>query len=78
MSLITRYQNTWNVFAADIKNEPFQATWGTGNINTDFNLAAQRIGNVIASNTNWLIFVEGITCQSGCYRGENLQGVQTN
>lgn len=44
-ALATRYKSYWNILGADIKNEPFQATWGTGNINTDFNLAAQRIGN---------------------------------
>ncbi len=39
-TLASRYQNYWNVFAMDIKNEPFSATWGTGNAATDFNLAA--------------------------------------
>jgi endoglucanase len=77
-TLATRYKNYWNVIGMDIKNEPFSSTWGSGNINTDFNLAAQRIGNAITANSNWLVFVEGITCQSGCFWGENLQGVQFN
>jgi endoglucanase len=77
-TLATRYKNYWNVFGMDIKNEPFSCTWGSGNLNTDFNLAAQRIGNAITANSNWLVFVEGITCQSGCFKGENLQGVQHN
>lgn len=73
--LIQRYKNTWNVFAIDVKNEPFSSTWNTGNLATDFNKAAERIGEVIIKDTNWLVFVEGLTCQSGCFWGENLQGV---
>lgn len=38
--LADRYRNTWNVFAIDVKNEPFQTTWATGNLKTDFNKAA--------------------------------------
>ena len=61
------------MFAADIKNEPFQATWGTGTASTDFNMAAQRIGNAIVNDTNWLIFVEGTAnsppCAKSCFYG---------
>jgi endoglucanase len=81
-ALVARYQNVWNVFAIDIKNEPFQATWGTGANATDFNLAAQRIGNAVVNDTNWLVFVEGTAsspaCAKNCFYGEDLQGVQTN
>lgn len=77
--LADRYRNTWNVFAIDVKNEPFQATWGTGNLNTDFNKASERIGEAIINDTNWLIFVEGTanspSCSDGCFYGEDLQGV---
>lgn len=55
--LADRYRNNWNVFAIDVKNEPFQATWGSQSYNTDFNKAAERIGNAIINDTNWLIFV---------------------
>lgn len=78
--LADRYRNTWNVFAIDVKNEPFQGTWNTGNQNTDFNKAAERIGNAVVNDTNWLVFVEGTAssppCADGCFYGENLQGVE--
>jgi endoglucanase len=81
-NLVARYKNVWNVFAIDIKNEPFQATWGTGASTTDFNMAAQRIGNAVVNDTNWLVFVEGTAnspnCVQGCFYGEDLQGVQTS
>ena len=76
-----RYRNTWNVFAVDVKNEPFQASWGSGNLATDWNKAVERIGNAVINDTNWLVFVQGTAnnppCQ-GCFWGENLQGVETS
>lgn len=50
------------MIGADLHNEPHgAATWGSGNTNTDWRLAAERCGNAILSvNTNWLIIVEGI------------------
>ncbi len=59
-----------NVIGADLKNEPHSTgsgsslyttgpTWGY-NEATDWNLAAERIGNaVLAKAPHWLIFVEG-------------------
>ena len=47
---------------------------------TDWRLAAERAGNaILAVNSNWLIFVEGIDCYKGdCYWwGGNLEGVAT-
>ena len=80
--LADRYRKTWNVFAIDVKNEPFQATWGEDNLKTDFNKASERIGNAIINDTNWLIFVEGTAnsppCSQGCFYGEDLQGVENN
>lgn len=71
--LIERYKNTWNVFAIDVKNEPFQGTWNTGNLNTDFDKACERIGEIIIKDTNWLVFVEGTAgnppCADGCFYG---------
>ena len=60
-NIISRYNN-WNVFAADIKNEPHGAvTWGDNNIKTDFALWAERCGNILLqANPRLLIFVEGI------------------
>lgn len=71
--LAQRYKNQTNVIGADLKNEPHYdysissgATWGTGNVNTDWNLAAERCGNAIqAFAPNWLIVVEGIGDQPG-------------
>jgi len=82
--LIGRYAKTWNVIAFDLKNEPHASTWGTGNQATDWNLAAQRIGNHILANggDKFLIFVEGTSnspsCNPGCFWGEDLLGVTTN
>jgi len=50
---------------------------------TDWNSAAERIGNAILSRVNnWLIFVEGNAgsppCEKACFYGENLKGVKSN
>lgn len=45
--LIQRYNSTWNVVAFDLKNEPHSTTWNTGNLATDWDAAATRIGNHI-------------------------------
>ncbi len=53
------------------------ATWGTGNDNTDWNFAAERVGKAIQSvNSDWLIIVEGTG--NGTWWGSNLEGVHTN
>ena len=72
--LAKRYKGT-TVIGADLWNEPKEiSSWGTGNIATDWNLAAERIGNAILEvNPDWLIFVEGIGI--GTWWGGNLQGV---
>jgi len=80
--LANRYKSYWNVFAADLKNEPHDSTWNTGNSATDWNTAATRIGNAILSVApNWLIFVEGTgnspPCAQNCFWGEDLIGVRT-
>ena len=38
----------WNVVAADLQNEPHAASWGKGLV-TDWNKAAERIGNHVPS-----------------------------
>ena len=67
--LVSRYKNYNNVFAADLKNEPHDsASWGTGNLATDWNSAAERIGNeILKINPKLLIFVEGVQN----YKGQN-------
>jgi endoglucanase len=60
--LARRYAGNDAVIGADLHNEPHErATWGDGNLATDWRLAAERAGNaVLRANSNWLIFVEGI------------------
>jgi endoglucanase len=68
--LAERYADQDNVIGADLKNEPHGgATWGTGDVATDWRLAAQRGGNaVLGVSPHWLIVVEGI--------GGNIAGQQ--
>lgn len=74
--LATRYAGNTTVIGADLHNEPHgPATWGSGNLGTDWRLAAERAGNaILAVNPNWLIFVEGIeSAKSGStWWGGNL------
>ncbi len=73
--LAAHYANNPTVIGADLFNEPHAdgtdpngvgACWGCGDTARDWRLAAQRIGNaVLATNSNWLIFVEGVSCPSG-------------
>lgn len=60
--LAARYANNPTVIGADLHNEPHgPATWGDGNLATDWRLAAEKAGNaILAANPNWLIIVEGI------------------
>jgi endoglucanase len=76
-ALATHFANEPTVIGADLHNEPHaQATWGDGNMQTDWKLAAQRCGNAILGvNPNWLIIVEGIEVVSNNYYwwGGNLR-----
>jgi endoglucanase len=68
-----RYKECWNVFAADLNNEPHGcASWGDGSVRTDWRMAAERIAGVIlGANPRLLIFVEGVE-RNGCVQpGEN-------
>jgi len=60
--LAERYAGRPTVMGADLHNEPHgPATWGTGDLATDWRLAAERAGNAIqAVNPELLILVEGI------------------
>ena len=60
-TLARRYARAWNVFAADLNNEPHgRATWGDGNKQTDWRAGAERLGAaVLAANPRLLCFVEG-------------------
>ncbi|ETP01493.1 hypothetical protein F441_21281 [Phytophthora nicotianae CJ01A1] len=83
-TLASRYANQWNVLGADLNNEPHgEATWGSGDIKTDWRLAAMRLAEkVLTVCSHWLIFVEGVqttSCDAGhempCFWGEDLQAV---
>jgi len=78
--------DVWNVFAMDLTDEPYAASWGKG-LPTDWDSAAVRIGNfVIDSCPRWLIVVQGVGTRPGAevpegteddafFPGENLAGV---
>ncbi len=73
--LAAHYAGNPTVIGADLFNEPHAdgtdpngtgACWGCGDTARDWRLAAGRIGNaVLATNPNWLILVEGVSCPSG-------------
>jgi endoglucanase len=69
--LAQHYSGLRNLVGIDLKNEPHgAATWGTGNLGTDWNLAAERAAKrVLAANPNLLIFVEGIERNPVCSPG---------
>ena len=72
-----------NVIGADLFNEPYLGTWGTGNADTDWDSAATRLGNAVLSRCNrWLVMVEGASgshCEPhGCWWGENVLGQLTH
>lgn len=79
-NIVQRYAKFPNVFAVDLKNEPHgKATWGQGVPETDWNKAAERIGDAIHKiNPRLLIVVEGIQTYKGdgTWWGGNLQGVK--
>ena len=76
--LAKHYRGNDAVIGADLDNEPHSpATWGDGNPNTDWRLAAEKAGNaILAVNPNWLIIVEGIDVYHGdsYWWGGNLEG----
>ena len=69
--LAQHYANNTTVVGADLFNEPHAegtdpqgtgADWGGGDAR-DWRLAAERIGNaILAVQSNWLIIVEGVSC----------------
>ena len=80
-TLAERYRDLRHVIGIDLKNEPRgAATWGTGNVRTDWNSAAERAARaVIKIAPQWLIFVEGVEKNPKCssegphFWGENLE-----
>ncbi len=78
--LARRYRDDATVVGVDLHNEPHgRATWGDGNVETDWRLAAERAGNaILAENPNLLIIVEGIENHRGHWYwwGGNLRGAR--
>jgi endoglucanase len=85
--LIGTLCSQWNVIGVDLYDEPFRATWGKRNVRTDWNLAAERLGNrVLKRCPRLLIFVQGIHvgapgdggASAGYFKGENLVGARAS
>ena len=73
-TLSSLFCSEWNVFAADIQNEPFSASWGRG-FSTDWNVAASRIGDYVLSQCGrWLIMVQGVGHTPGAVGDEGPEG----
>lgn len=76
--LAMRYLGDSTVIGCDLHNEPHDtATWGDGNMATDWRAAAERAGDAILSvNPQLLIIVEGIQNYAGTsyWWGGNLRG----
>jgi aryl-phospho-beta-D-glucosidase BglC (GH1 family) len=65
-----------NVFAADLFNEPWSASWASGNAGLDWDTAAERLGNhVLSLCSRWLIFVNGIANIGGACRQSCLSRI---
>ncbi|MGE4651205.1 MAG: glycoside hydrolase family 5 protein [Myxococcota bacterium] len=69
----SRYANVEHFVGIDLKNEPHgAATWGTGNLATDWDRAAELAADaVLAANSNILVFVEGIQENPVCASSVN-------
>ena len=65
--LAARYRGDPTVVGCDLHNEPRDpASWGDGNMSTDWRLAAERAGNaILAVNPDLLIIVEGVQTTGG-------------
>jgi endoglucanase len=79
-TLAVRYRGNDAVVAVDLANEPHDnATWGTGDVSTDWRLAAERAGNAVLDvNPYLLVFVEGVedVGSDHFWWGGNLAGVR--
>eukprot|EP00966_Prymnesium_polylepis_P198181 4592200-Prymnesium_polylepis.1 len=80
--LVDRYCGQWNVFGADLFNEPWGASWGGKDGRASWRAAAAEIGNaVLRACPRLLVLVEGVG-NSGEQReyfwGENLAEAAAN
>ncbi len=78
--LAERYAGNDTVIGADLHNEPHgKATWGSGDPETDWRLAAERAGNaILQANPDLLIIVQGVDQYQGDWYwwGGNLIGAR--
>lgn len=79
--IASRYAECSHVFAYDLKNEPHgRATWGSGDPDTDWAQAVERMGNALhAVNPTPLIFAEGLDrrADGGCtFWGGDVEGLR--
>ena len=59
----------WNIVGVDLFTQPYKASWGAGDLNSDWNRAAERIGNhVLSLCPRWLVFVQGVGSLPGAGR----------
>jgi len=66
--MANRYKSLPHFLGIDLKNEPHgAATWGTGNVATDWNSAAEKAAAaVLAAAPDVLVFVEGVQENPSC------------
>jgi len=78
--LAQRYAKDPTVIGFDLHNEPHgAATWGSGELATDWRLAAERAGAAVqAVNPELLVFVEGVetVLGQGTWWGGNLRAAK--
>ena len=70
--------------SSQLYNEPYLATWGSGNAGTDWDLAVARLGTALLNQCpRWLLLAQGVGNNGGecrgasgytCWWGENLIG----
>jgi len=68
VTMANRYKTLPHMVGIDLKNEPHgAATWGTGNVSTDWNTAAGKAATaILTAAPNLLMFVEGIESNPSC------------
>ena len=51
----------WNVIGIELKNAPNDGSWGDGNEQSDWKMAAKKYGEVVLKACpKWLVFVDGV------------------
>lgn len=80
--LCNHLKDEWNVFGADVYNEPWDAVWNSSDESRDWKRAAERLGNSIHEVCpSWTVFIEGIgnrerTTKTPVFWAENLRDIQ--